>query len=257
MVKLEKDIKLQKAFEETGEILDNCQNERFDPRAMTNVKIDRIIRSKRRTVSLEITRDARLVVRAPEAVPWKYIEEFVLRKQSWITDKQRFVRERYYHVRPKAFIDGEEFLYLGDAYRLSITEEGEQLLLLDREFHLPRAYRPGARTVFVNWYKQQAYLKIKERVDWYAGLFGLTYNKFSITHAQRLWGSCSARNNLHFSWRLVMAPLHVVDYVVIHELAHLKEKNHSKKFWDKVSTMLPDYKKSLTWLKENEHLFMI
>ena len=224
---------------------------------MTNIKIDKIIRSKRMTMSLEVTHDAKLIVRAPDTTPLAYIEQFISRKQPWIKDKQRFVQERYSAIQPKAFVDGEEFLYMGNYYHLHLIDEREPPLRFDRGFCLSRASVPRARGLFIDWYKEQAYQKIKERVGWYAGIHGFTYNKFGITHAQRLFGSCSAQNNLHFAWRLIMAPLHAIDYVVIHELAHTEVKNHSKRFWNKVRTMLPDYERSITWLKENDHLLVI
>ncbi len=146
---------------------------------------------------------------------------------------------------------------MGNYYHLHLVDDGGTSLRFDRDFYLSKGSVPYARGLFIDWYKKQAYQKIKERVDWYSGIHGFTYNKFGITHAQRLFGSCSAQNNLHFAWRLIMAPLPVVDYVVIHELAHIEEKNHSKRFWTKVRTMLPDYQRGITWLKENDHLLVI
>ncbi len=224
---------------------------------MTDIKIDTIIRSKRRTLSFEITRDAKLVVRAPEAIPLDYIEKAVLKRQQWITSKKELVAKRYNQMRHKEFVSGEAFLYMGKAFHLQVVGDGEQPFLFDREFRLSKAYLPQARGLFMEWHREEAYQRIKERVDRYAGLFELKYNKFGITNAQRFWGSCSASNSLHFSWRLIMAPLNVIDYVVIHELAHLEEKNHSKKFWNKVESMFPDFETSLNWLRENGHLLVL
>ncbi|MBI4687875.1 MAG: M48 family metallopeptidase [Nitrospirae bacterium] len=98
---------------------------------------------------------------------------------------------------------------------------------------------------------------MSERVSWYSSLSGLKYNRVKISDAQKRWGSCSAKGNLNFSWRLIMSPIRVIDYVVIHELAHLEERNHSKKCWNKVKIMLPDYEQYKEWLKENKHLLDI
>ena len=84
--------------------------------------------------------------------------------------------------------------------------------------------------------------KFPKGADLYAKKRGLKYNKINITNAQKRWGSCSSKGNLNFSWRLVMAPLPVLDYVVIHELVHLEERNHGKSFWDKVKMLMPDHK---------------
>jgi predicted metal-dependent hydrolase len=224
---------------------------------MTEIMIDQIIRSKRKTLSLEITHDARLIVRAPKTASFGFIEKFILEKRLWIQDKQKLVKEKHSMSQPKKFVNGEEFLYLGNAYRLCIVTDNTYPLLFFQEFYLSVKYLPKARQLLIDWYKQEAYRKIKERVDLYSRLFGLKYNKFSITNAQKRWGSCNAKDNLCFSWRLIMFPLQIIDYVVIHELAHIKEKNHSIRFWNKVRIMIPDFKKSRKWLKENGHVAVI
>jgi len=96
---------------------------------------------------------------------------------------------------------------------------------------------------------------ITERVQWYAAKHGLEYKQVKITSARTRWGSCNSRGTLSFSWRLVMAPVPVIDYVVVHELAHTVEKNHSKKFWAKVQIIMPDYQNRIEWLDKNGHLF--
>ncbi|MCK5569045.1 MAG: M48 family metallopeptidase, partial [Spirochaetes bacterium] len=101
------------------------------------------------------------------------------------------------------------------------------------------------------WYKEQAYKKIRERLDRYSVVSDIQFKKFTISNAQKRWGSCSSRGNLHFSWRLIMAALRVVDYVVVHELVHIREQNHSAKFWKKVELLLPDYRSNRQWLKLN------
>lgn len=220
---------------------------------MINIKIDKIIRSKRRTLAFEVTRDARLIVRAPERTPLDFIEKIVFKKHFWIHNKQKLAKETYHQVQPKEFVNGEGFLYLGNTYRLYIVDESNPPVLLEQEFRLSREYLPKARELFIDWYKKQAEQKIKERVDWYSNLFGFKYNRFSITNAQKRWGSCSAKDNLHFSWRLIMAPLSVIDYVVVHELVHVERKNHSQEFWKRIKIIIPNYQESRIWLKENEH----
>ena len=115
-------------------------------------------------------------------------------------------------------------------------------------------YLPSARFAFINWYKNAAREKIRQRLDWYSEASGLKYNRVNITSAMRRWGSCSGKAYLSFSWRLIMAPLKVIDYVVVHELAHIEVKNHSKNFWSKVRTIMPDYEHAKSWLRHNEFL---
>ncbi len=224
---------------------------------MTEIKIDKIIRSKRRTIALEVARDATLIVRAPYRTPLDFIEKVVFKKRFWIKEKQEFVRDRCKKVIPKEFVSGEGFLYLGDMYKLEFVDVMNMPIVFDSSFKIARKNYYMAKEILITWYKAQAYQKISERVNWHSSLSGLKYNKIKLSDAQKRWGSCSAKGNLNFSWRLIMAPLRVIDYVVVHELAHLEEKNHSKRFWNKIKIMLPDYEQYRDWLKENRYLLDI
>jgi predicted metal-dependent hydrolase len=224
---------------------------------MTEIKIDKIIRSKRRSIALEVARDATLIVRAPYRTPLDFIEKVVFKKRFWIKEKQEFVRDRCKKVIPKEFVSGEGFLYLGDMYKLEFVDDLDIPIVFNDSFQILRKYCNNAKEILIAWYREQADQKISERVIWHSSLSGLKYNKIKISNAQKRWGSCSAKENLNFSWRLIMAPLRVIDYVVVHELAHIEEKNHSKRFWNKIKIMLPDYKQQKDWLKENRHLLDI
>ena len=111
--------------------------------------------------------------------------------------------------------------------------------------------------VFEKWYRARALQVLSERVNLLAARFGFRYEKLRITSARTRWGSCSSRGTLSFVWRLVMAPLEVIDYVVIHELTHLKIKNHSAQFWAEVARLMPAYKSSRDWLKKNGHFLTL
>lgn len=224
---------------------------------MTEIRIDKIIRSKRRTIALEVARDAGLIVRAPYRTPFDFIEKVVFKKRFWIKEKQEFVRNRCKKVIPKEFVSGEGFLYLGDMYKLEFVDDLDMPIVFNNGFQILLKYCNNAKEILIAWYREQAYQKISERVIWHSSLSGLKYNKIKISGAQKRWGSCSAKGNLNFSWRLIMAPLRVIDYVVVHELAHLEEKNHSKRFWNKIKIMQPDYEQYKDWLKENRHLLDI
>ena len=222
---------------------------------MAEIKIDRLVRSRRRTVGLEITQDAKLVIRAPIHAPLEYIQNILLKKQNWILEKQAFIQERKDRYLPKKFINGESFYYLGRSYRLNLVEADAIKLTDHLEF--PKTMGPDARDHLIQWYRSAAYEKIKERVDQYSRMTGLSYSGIKISGAKKRLGSCSAKGNLNFTWRLVMAPLEIVDYVVAHELVHLEEKNHSQKFWNRLKAILPDYKKRREFLKFNNHIFTI
>ncbi len=216
-----------------------------------------LIRSKRRrkTISLHIKEDGRIVVYVPYHTPKGEIEKFIKEKQSWvvkkISEKEKLTREPR-----KAFIPGETFLYLGESYPLEIGDthpKGLQLKLSFGKFLIDQGHAAKAEDLFTQWYKREAKEKIQERVRYFSNRLQLFPKGSKITSAQYRWGSCSRDNRLSFSWRMIMAPLSVIDYVLIHELVHIKEKNHSRRFWIALESILPDYRKHRLWLKENGH----
>lgn len=219
--------------------------------AAEKIQIDQVVRSKRRTIALIIERDGRLIVRAPLRTSLKAIREFAATKQDWIRDKQALVREKYARVQPKTFVDGERFLFLGKTYPLKIVENVPDALEFSDQFLLKRSRLADAQALFKTWYRQQAGRVISERAAWYAARHGFRYSQVKITSAKTRWGSCSTKGTLSFTWRLVMAPLPVVDYVVVHELVHTIEKNHAKGFWERVRAIIPDYAEKRDWLEFN------
>jgi predicted metal-dependent hydrolase len=218
-------------------------------------EIYKIIRTDRKTIALQIMDDGKLLIKAPLKVSNEAIMRVVLKKRKWIEDRIKEVLSRP-RAGKKEFVNGEGFWYLGRIYKLHIVENQEEPLRFENGFFLSKKFLPHAREVFIAWYKKAALEKISQRVEFYAKMAGLKYGRIRITDAQRRWGSCSG-NNLNFSWRLIMAPLSVIDYVVVHELAHIEEKNHGKWFWTKVKVLMPDYEKYHQWLKENGHLLRL
>lgn len=165
------------------------------------------IRSKRKTLSLEVTRDTQVIVRAPMRCSKAVIEEFVAQRESWITDAMERQRKRaLQHPEPTA-------------------EEQKQLLRRAKEI-------------------------LPERVAYYSKQMGLTPTGIQITGATTRFGSCSPKNKLCFSWRLMSYPTPAIEYVVVHELAHILHKNHGKEFYALVASVLPDYKERWQLLKE-------
>jgi predicted metal-dependent hydrolase len=221
------------------------------------MKIDQILRSKRRTIALIVNHDGTLIIRAPLRTTKKQIEDLVEQKAEWIKSKQKLVKATYARFVPKEYINGEEFLYLGTPYKLSIVDGSIHPLRLADRFYLSHSVLARADKIFKGWYRTQAKKVITGRVKAYADQYGFEYRKVNITNAQTRWGSCSPRGNLNFSWRLVMAPVPVIDYVVVHELVHLHEKNHSRRFWDKVKNILPGYTQQVQWLKTNGHMLRL
>jgi hypothetical protein len=213
------------------------------------MKIDQIIRSRRRTVALIVEPDGRLVVRAPLHARQADIERLVAYKADWIERKRAQFRLAPQAAPRRRFQDGERFPYLGQEYPLQIAARQSSPLVFDEAFHLAHSALPQASQVFEAWYRRRGRELFTQRAAHFAHLHGLRYTSVRLSSARTRWGSCGAKGSLNFNWRLVMAPPDVIDYVIIHELAHLVERNHSPRFWARVAAMMPDYKVQRSWLK--------
>ena len=143
---------------------------------------------------------------------------------------------------------GEEFLFLGEKYPLIVTKNTTGALVFDNGFYLNEFNHHHAETYFLNWYKKQALEVFTKRVFNYAQQVKVSYTSLSLSSANSKWGSCSEDNKLMFNWRLIMAPLAAIDSVIFHELAHVMEKNHTKKFWRRVTMWFPAYEEQKHWL---------
>jgi len=179
----------------------------------------------------------------------------IQQKRAWIVKKQAFLGQKKEQYLPKQFIDGEIFYFFGTPYRFCLVD-GHAIRLAEH-LEFPRKFLPHAGRRLIRWYKKAAYEKIKERVEHYSKLTGLVYTSVKISSAKKRVGSCSGKGHLNFSWRLIMAPIETVDYVVVHELVHIVEKNHRRTFWNKVHDIIPDYKIRAKWLKENNGLLNV
>jgi predicted metal-dependent hydrolase len=212
--------------------------------------VDQLIRSKRKTITIIIQRDGKVIVRAPLRAPERLIRQFVESKAGWINAKKAQMAQQP-PLKARQFKAGEKFLFLGQDYTLSVVSGQKAALKFEQGFFLNEKALPGALLVFEKWYKAAALQVLTERVNALAAQHGFRYEKIRITSARTRWGSCSAQGTLSFTWRLALAPLEVVDYVVVHELVHLKVKNHSAQFWAALAALMPDYKRRVAWLKAN------
>jgi hypothetical protein len=207
-----------------------------------------IIRERRRTIALQIRPDATLVVKAPYLIPTFIINRFIKEKETWIRSKLSQIM-----AMPKAskkkFINGEEFLYLGKSYKLQISHTDS--IQLGEALVFPFKFKMSIQKRLLKWYQDSALKTVSSRVTVYSKIMNLLFEEVSLSNAKGRWGACTGTNELSFNWRLIMAPQHIMDYVVVHELAHITVKNHSKKFWELVQKYCPDYKIRRTWLKRN------
>jgi len=214
------------------------------------IPVHQIIRSKRKTLALIVKPDGSLLVRAPLRTSKAVIEEFIEKSRQWIEKNQAKALVNL-ALAPRQYVRGEKFLYLGTRYPLEIVNGQRERLRLDGTFKLVVSHQREAASAFERWYREQARQILPARVEFFARQYDFQYKGIRITSARTRWGSCSATGSLSFSWRLILAPLVVVDYVVIHELVHTIFHNHSKLFWHRVRTIMPDYQEHRKWLREN------
>jgi len=215
-----------------------------------------LIRSSRRTLSMEITHDGALIVRAPHLVSRSRIDSFISAKKIWIEKHQKnMVRHALTPVK-KRFHEGELFLFKGKTYPLAYTEKPLRSVILADALMLHVRMRDDPSKYITAWYKKEARILFTDRTAHWSKKTGLKYGGLKLSGAQKRWGSCNSRGEINLNWRLVMAPVEVIDYVVVHELVHTEVYNHTKEFWNQVSLIMPDYKKQRQWLKDHRSEMM-
>jgi len=214
-----------------------------------------LVRTQRRTVAIYIrniagTSCAYVEVRAPIRMPKREIDLFVASKEKWITEHLALSQANAEKREAFALDYGDTAAFRGAPFPLVGIDEMSAGFNGER-FYLPRGFTTKqVKSVIVLIYRRLAKLVIAARVEYYAGLMKMTPAAVKISGAKTRWGSCSGKKSLNFSWRLVMADDSVIDYVVVHELAHIAEMNHSARFWAIVAKILPDYKARQQRLKE-------
>jgi len=213
--------------------------------------------SKRKTLNITVERDRRIVVYAPENLSEDKIRSIVHSKKDWLSSK--LLHTQKYPVIPdtKEFISGETLMYLGQNYKLSISDDDIKDIEFEQQFRISKTNQIIANELFRRWYKLRAMEKIEPIAKEYARNLGVHYNECKISEMKYRWGSCTPQNNINFNWRIIKAPIFVVRYIVVHELTHLIESNHSFNFWNILSIQIPDYQKAKDWVKVNGHLLEI
>ncbi len=213
-----------------------------------------IIRSaKRRKLTITIERDRRVVVHAPVNTSEEKIRQVMESKRQWIWEKTHHSKKYGESPDPpgKELVNGESALYLGRNYRIDITDTASGDIEFAQRFFVPPQIASKGPESFIGWYKNRAEEKILPRVQYHAQQLGVEYAIAKIDNSKFRWGSCTVKNNLNFNWRLIKAPMFVIDYIIVHELAHLIEANHTPRFWNIVSTQIPKMEKAKVWLNEN------
>lgn len=216
-----------------------------------------LIRSKRKTISVSITDDARVVVRAPLRAPRALIEGFLSQKRRWIAEKQCLAAQRAAAHPQGGFLNGEEFPYLGRKLMLAVSDRATRIEAVGGVLAFPKAWLPLAQDRLRLWYRSEAEAVLGARLSAISERTGLRPASVGVTDARHRWGSCGANGSINFTWRLVTAPPEVIDYVIAHELAHIRHLNHSREFWGCVGSIMPDYMDKKKWLRENNALLRL
>ncbi len=204
-----------------------------------------IIKSKRKTISLIIKNNGDFIVRAPLKSNNDTIFKFINQKANWIINKR--VEQNNNAIKPLTFDKLETIELLGNQYEV-VCENVARTKLSETQIIVPKN---NSKEKLIAFLKNFAKKYLSDRVKLISELFSFSYASISITSAKTCWGSCSANNKLHFTYKLIMCPQDVIDYIVLHELCHTKVKNHSEKFWALVQNCNPYYKTHEKWLEKN------
>lgn len=217
---------------------------------------------RRSTLAIEIRSDLSIFVFAPWALSQRQIECFVRQKTPWVLRKTQQIKAsckaRFVHL----FQPGEKFLFLGKSYplvhvsvdkkRFSVCLRNEKLLVSVPSNAQGVSLQRSVKKAMLAWYRSQAKEVLAARVFKKSRELGFEFKEIFVRTQKTIWGSCHYKSRrLYFNWKIVMAPEDVIDYVIIHELCHLRFPNHSKKFWNAVEKCMPCYRESAKWLKEN------
>ncbi len=214
-----------------------------------------VIRTRRKkTASIKVDNGIVSVI-VPKDIPEEFIDEFLSEKTLWIQKKIKLHQEMV-PIKTKLYASGEPFLYLGNSYPLHINFGTFQPIKLHNDrlvMSLPyRNKKPQLiKDALIQWYKQKASEILLEKVECYTTLVGAIPKSIKIKSFKSRWGGCNSKGDIDFNWIIMMAPDHIIDYVVVHELCHLKQFNHSKKFWYEVEQVIPNHKDCRKWLRDN------
>jgi predicted metal-dependent hydrolase len=217
------------------------------------------VSGRARRVRLVIQPGGALEVVAPPGAPLTRVEAALREHEAWIIRTRARMSRVTPAAPPEPLVEGRLLPCAGRQLRLSLragSREGHfQARLADDHLTLtlPHADEALARAALERWYRRRAQVVIAERLALWNAHYSYAWTRVAIKEQKTRWGSCSRRGSLNFNWRLLLAPLPVLDYVVIHELCHLKEPNHAPRFWALVAQTCPDYRERRDWLRQHGH----
>lgn len=206
---------------------------------------------RRQTLELIVDRNGELVIAAPKDTDEGAMAAFVREKKFWLYRKLAEKETKQQPASGKEFVSGEGFLYLGRSYRLLLVQgQDAPLKLAGGRFRLREDLTPQGREAFIRWYSERASHWLAKRIHGWSTRVGVAAESIEIRDLGYRWGSCSKGGTLNFHWATILLPPSVIDYVIVHELVHLIEANHTPTFWRHVGRVLTDYEQRRTWLAE-------
>lgn len=216
-----------------------------------------IIYRKRKTMSLEIKPDGTINVLSPNGVDKNFIIDRVKHKGDWIIKKLEELEDKSISKISRNYENGEVFMYFGKEYQLSINIDkslDRVKVFIKNEKLLVNTNTDNKELIQQSlklWYEDETLDVVKKRIDYYKKYFKDNITAIKIKDQKTRWASCTYKNEILFNLRCSMAPIEIIDYIVVHEMCHMEHRNHSKCFYNAVGKVLPDYKQRIKWLKEN------
>ena len=210
----------------------------------------------RKTLAIQVEPVDKILVLSPIGLPEEIIKDKVKSKSRWIIKKLLDFKDMGYLPFNREFVNGEAFMYLGRNYSLQLLLDKNlqriKVGLSDGKLSIstPTKEQPILKKAMEKWYRREAKKIILKRLEFYKPKFAIETRIIKIKEQKKRWGSCTSKGDLLFNWRTIMAPSPVIDYIIVHEMSHLANKNHSLQFWKSIENILPDYKNRRKWLKD-------
>ena len=204
---------------------------------------------RKKTVAVIVEPTGSVLVVAPERLSIDRLDAIVTRKAQWIVRRRRRTDGYGPPLSPREFVSGESVLYLGRQYRLKVhPDESGEAKLRGGWLHVPapagsRQTADGVRETLVSWLRRHAAVRLPERVAAWQPKAGVPLPRVIVANQRRRWGSCDQRGTIRLNWRIIQAPMRLVDYVVVHELVHLRHRGHGRDYWQAVGRLMPDYER--------------
>ncbi len=216
------------------------------------VNIDVLIRTNRKSISITISPQGEVIIKAPRSCPINKIEQVLIKKEGWINlHRQRILANRELN---HSIFEYKDILFCGNIYHIVFDDKAKKIALEENFCIVPQKYSKNLSRTLSKWYKKIATSILWGRVEYFSNLMQIEPQDIRLSNARGSWGSCNSARLVSLNWRLIMVPHNLIDYVVVHELAHLSQMNHSALFWGIVSSVLPDYRLRRQNLKKGDYL---